>query len=100
MIGKACEAGRSGPGTRAMERMLPRDHLLRRVAQTGGTQRDVERQQMFLRRVVLPCVRSAGLIAQQIRILDLGQGRIEPASELVHVFCKACWKARWARQRI
>ena len=31
MIGKACEAGRSGPGARTMERMLPRDHLLRRV---------------------------------------------------------------------
>jgi len=31
MIGKGCEAGRSGPGGRTMERMLPRDHLLRRV---------------------------------------------------------------------
>jgi len=31
MIGKACEAGRSGPGARTIERMLPRDHLLRRV---------------------------------------------------------------------
>ena len=31
MIGKGCEAGRSGPDGRTMERMLPRDHLLRRV---------------------------------------------------------------------
>ncbi len=31
MIGKVCEVGRSGPGARTIERMLPRDHLLRRV---------------------------------------------------------------------
>jgi len=31
MIGKVCGAGRSGPGARTIERMLPRDHLLRRV---------------------------------------------------------------------
>lgn len=31
MIGKACEAGRSGSGARTMDRMLPRDRLLRRV---------------------------------------------------------------------
>ena len=31
MIGKACDAGRSGPGARTIERMLPRHHLLRQV---------------------------------------------------------------------
>lgn len=33
MIGTVCEAGRSGPGARIIERMLPRDHLLSRVDQ-------------------------------------------------------------------
>lgn len=31
MIGTVCETGRSGPGARVLEMMLPRDHLLRRV---------------------------------------------------------------------
>ncbi len=31
MIGTVCETGRSGPGARTIEMMLPRDHLLRRV---------------------------------------------------------------------
>ncbi|EJU11802.1 hypothetical protein LH128_17052 [Sphingomonas sp. LH128] len=31
MMGTACENGRSGPGSRTIDGMLPRDHLLRRV---------------------------------------------------------------------
>ena len=31
MIGTVCDAGRSGPGARAIEMTLPRDHLLRQV---------------------------------------------------------------------
>ncbi|WP_240313677.1 transposase [Sphingomonas carotinifaciens] len=31
MMGTACGSGRSGPGSRTIEAMLPRDHLLRRV---------------------------------------------------------------------
>ena len=31
MIGTTCETGRSGPGARTIEMMLPHDHLLRRV---------------------------------------------------------------------
>jgi len=31
MIGTICATGRSGSGARTIEKMLPRDHLLRRV---------------------------------------------------------------------
>ena len=31
MMGTSCDRGRSGPGSRTIEAMLPRDHLLRRV---------------------------------------------------------------------